>query len=441
MIKIKKVGRWGVFEEEIPKKLSSALYNHLSYKRDGFEFIPNKSWGYVRFFNRKKKCFPWGLKNKVIPILKEWEKHTGKAFKFETKLKITTKDEKSYYDKIEGLRPYQVNAVNSLISNNGGILAMPTGSGKTRTTIEFLKKVNFDTALVIVTTLDLKNQWEQVLTKNNISIPVVTYQSLRNYKGFKQYDIVIFDEVHHTSCKSLYNIAIKCDNATLIGLSATPYRAYEPETLKIIAAIGEIVYSISLKELIKQNYLCDAEVRIIRKISYPEIEYWDNYNDVIEKAIIHNDERNLKICSFANLEYKKGIVLILVDKICHGKIILSKLNKILSSKNIVFVHGSSKHRKEIFEDVKTGKYDITIASKIYGEGVDIPRLKTLILAGGGKSSVKIIQQVGRLLRIFPGKEKAIIYDFQDNVRYLKKHFEARYEIYKDLFNVKENWES
>jgi len=123
--------------------------------------------------------------------------------------------------------------------------------------------------------------------------------------------------------------------------------------------------------------------------------------------------------------------LILIEKIEHGNILLEMFNNIKHDKRIIFVHGSSKNRKTIFKDIKKGKYDIIIASKIYGEGVNFPNLKTLILAGGGKSSVATVQKIGRLLRLFPGKEKAMIYDFNDNVKYLSKHFQARYEIYKE----------
>jgi len=63
-------------------------------------------------------------------------------------------------------------------------------------------------------------------------------------------------------------------------------------------------------------------------------------------------------------------------------------------------------------------------------GVDIPILSGLVLAGGGKSSIAITQSVGRCLRKYPGKTIAAVVDFYDNVRYLKKHSQIRYKIYK-----------
>jgi len=446
-----------VFTETPPKKLESAFFNRLAYQKKGWEVAVklgrmNVAWSWIRFYEKKKKRFPWGLKNKAIEILEQFKKQYGESYKFEgdgiTDIGITTCDGIGYYKEIKGLRPYQVDAINKLISEDGGILAMPTGSGKTRTTIEFLKKANFGRALVVVTTVDLKNQWKEQVVNMNWNVEVKTYQSLiskNNKIDLNAYDIVIFDECHHVSANTLFKIAMNCNRATLIGLSATPYRAYKPETMKIIAAVGEIVYSISLRELITQGYLCDAEIRVIENLEQEcKVEYWDNYNDVVNKFIVNNKVRNRRIYFYAYALSAEGTVLILVDKIKHGEKILNELKLYIhkeylgddTENKIVFVHGSSKNRKQIFEDVKKGKYDIVIASKIYGEGVDIPNLTSLILAGGGKSSVKIIQQIGRLLRLFPGKSKAIIYDFNDDVKYLKKHFEARYETYKDLFEVK-----
>jgi len=438
MIRIKKVGRWGVFEDTPPKKLESALFNRLAYQKEGWEHAVrmkrmNIIGSWIRFYNKKKRCFPWGLADKVQKIMGQWYKQTKEEYEIcygEVKFNGVEYPIK----KIKGLRPYQVDAINGLFKNNGGILAIPTGGGKTLTAINFLKKVNYKLSLIIVHTVDLKNQWIEELDKNKLSnYLVVTYQSLNgknNKVNLKAYDIIIFDECHHVSADSLFKIAMKCDDAILIGLSATPYRAYRPETMKIIAALGEISYQISCRELIEQGYLCDAEVRIVENVGYPEIEYWDTYHDVVDKCIVKNTDRNDTIMRTAASESKKGITLILVDIINHGQSIFNTLNA-YAKYNVVFVHGSSKNRKEIFKDIKNNKYDIIIASKIYGEGVNFPNLKTLILAGGGKSSVATVQKIGRILRLFPGKDKAIIYDFNDDVKYLSKHFQARYEIYKE----------
>ena len=49
-----------------------------------------------------------------------------------------------------------------------------------------------------------------------------------------------------------------------------------------------------------------------------------------------------------------------------------------------------------------------IASKIFDQGVDIPNLDALVLAGSGKSSGRALQRIGRVIRNAPGKKKAIV---------------------------------
>jgi hypothetical protein len=62
-------------------------------------------------------------------------------------------------------------------------------------------------------------------------------------------------------------------------------------------------------------------------------------------------------------------------------------------------------------------------------GVDIKCLSALILAGGGKSYVKALQRIGRVIRSYPGKKFAAIVDFYDDIKYLKAHSINRCKIY------------
>ena len=62
------------------------------------------------------------------------------------------------------------------------------------------------------------------------------------------------------------------------------------------------------------------------------------------------------------------------------------------------------------------------------EGLNIPALDAIILAGGGKSPTRMKQRIGRVLRLSPGKKEAFVIDFKDNVRYLLGHYKKRREM-------------
>ena len=88
--------------------------------------------------------------------------------------------------------------------------------------------------------------------------------------------------------------------------------------------------------------------------------------------------------------------------------------------------------------MKDGKLDVLIASKIFDQGVDIPELDALILAGSGKSSGRALQRIGRVIRKNDGKSIAIVVDFYDNAKYLRDHSEIRRKVYETepAFSIK-----
>jgi hypothetical protein len=63
---------------------------------------------------------------------------------------------------------------------------------------------------------------------------------------------------------------------------------------------------------------------------------------------------------------------------------------------------------------------------IADEGLDVPTLSALILAGGGKSSIKAKQRVGRVIRL--GSPYAYVFDFHDVGKHTKRHSESRIRI-------------
>jgi len=87
-------------------------------------------------------------------------------------------------------------------------------------------------------------------------------------------------------------------------------------------------------------------------------------------------------------------------------------------------------RKQAIQEMREGKRIALIASTIADEGLDIKNLSAIILAGGGKSSTRALQRIGRVLRPFDGKTHAVVIDFDDEAKYLRKHSLRRKLIYE-----------
>ena len=69
-------------------------------------------------------------------------------------------------------------------------------------------------------------------------------------------------------------------------------------------------------------------------------------------------------------------------------------------------------------------------SKIFSTGINIKNLHYIVFAGGGKAKVKIIQSIGRGLRLHKDKKGVIIIDIADMLYYGNQHYNKRLKLYK-----------
>lgn len=251
--------------------------------------------------------------------------------------------------------------------------------------------------------------------------------------------LVVFDEVQHVPAKTIRYTVLANKEALRIGLSATPWRDDDHDML-IYASIGSIVdRKITSSELIARGFLVPPFIVMVR-YSDPVLREADErlawkrgnrYNEVLK--IVYGDRlRNEYIADVAKHLVDKGYgpVLVLVERVPHGK----ALNKVMVEKGLrsVFIHGSlsGKRRKQILEDARKGRLDVLIGTTVADEGLDIPNLRSLMIVRAGKSRVKAFQRIGRVIRRYPGKDRAIVVDLWDDILYLRDHGERRYEMYR-----------
>ena len=108
------------------------------------------------------------------------------------------------------------------------------------------------------------------------------------------------------------------------------------------------------------------------------------------------------------------------------------LQEICKKKKVYFIQGSveTDERKRIQNYMEKKKNIVVVAiSKIFSTGINIKNLHYIIFAGGGKAKIKIVQSIGRGLRLHTDKEELIIFDIADSLRYGQRHVEERLTLY------------
>jgi superfamily II DNA or RNA helicase len=263
-------------------------------------------------------------------------------------------------------------------------------------------------------------------------------------------DIIIIDEVHHLPSESWSLIASRASPEAIIwGLTATPNHE-DGERNAILEKMFPHRFVIEREALIAAGHLQEG------KVFMHDVDVPGEFNLEIEKAVVletrrrvvrfplvspaehrrraqwqitqeyiqKNEKRNDKIvalCAEATLEGRSTLVL--VHSIEHGESLVARIS------GSVLVHSKvgAKARRELIQGFREGKLLVLGATSLADEGLDVPIAQNLVLAAGGRSSGKLEQRAGRILRPYVGKRAGVINDFLDRGS-LFGHAQARARI-------------
>ena len=104
------------------------------------------------------------------------------------------------------------------------------------------------------------------------------------------------------------------------------------------------------------------------------------------------------------------------------------------NKKVFFIRGSveiddrEKYKKLLEEE---DNHVCIAISKIFSTGINIKNLHYILFASAGKAKIKLIQSIGRGVRLHENKNKLFIFDIADNLLYGAKHLRRRKEIYEE----------
>ena len=352
------------------------------------------------------------------------------------------------------LRDYQVEAINNFLDNPQSLQQIATGAGKTITTATLSHITEpYGRSLVIVPNKSLVEQTEEDYINCGLDVGVYfgdrknlgkthticTWQSL-NILDKKHKDgsavlslaefldgvsTVIVDEVHMAKAEVLKNLLTRnLKNAPIRwGLTGTiPREKFEFESIH--ASLGPVIGQISAKSLQDKGVLSKCHVNVCQLID--TVAHSDYQSEL--KYLTTNEARLAYIAKMMNKISQTGNTLILVDRISAGKL----LEELIP--NSTFVSGAVKviDRKETYDTIKEGTNEVIIATYgVAAVGLNIPRIFNMVLLEPGKSFVRVIQSIGRGVRIAKDKDFVQIWDLTSTCKFAKRHLTQRKKFYKE----------
>jgi len=350
------------------------------------------------------------------------------------------------------LRDYQVDVVNKFLETPQALQEIATGAGKTIMTATLSKLVEkYGRSIVIVPNKDLVRQTEEDYLNCGLDAGVYfgdrkdigkthticTWQSLNSLlkktkKGednimdfIEDVSCVIVDEVHQAKADVLKDLLTSVFARVPLrwGLTGTiPKTDHEFATIR--ASLGDIVNRLAAKELQDIGVLSNCHVNIVQT---QETQVYTDYQSEL-KFLLEDKKRQEYLANLIKEISQTGNTLVLTGRINSGQ----ALQELIPEAD--FVQGSMKSddRKTAYKEINEATNSITIATYgVAAVGINIPRIFNMVLLEPGKSFVRVIQSIGRGVRVAKDKDFVQIWDLTSRCKFSKRHLTERKKFYKD----------
>jgi superfamily II DNA or RNA helicase len=284
-------------------------------------------------------------------------------------------------------------------------------------------------------------EWKHVFA----SIQSLKIESLENL-GEEYFNHLIVDEFHHSEAKSYKKLFTHLKPNQVVGLTATPERTDGVDEIWEQYFGGRIATELRLWDAMNQDLLAPFHYfGIGEELDFSNLPWAGGKYDVsaLSDLITSNTMRNSRVLKeldskLPNLADMKALVFCV--SVEHAQQVAHDFsNQGVKTKSVT---GGTENRNLIIQELRTGGIQAITTVDVFNEGVDIPEVDTVVLLRPTESPVVFLQQIGRGLRRFPGKEHVLILDFIGAHRSeyrLDKKYEAlagknRAEILRNIEN-------
>ncbi len=352
------------------------------------------------------------------------------------------------------LYPHQFQAVKSVIENKRRTVLSPTSSGKSLIIailfgffLAMRKDPKKKLLLVVPNKLlvnqmysdmmlyfqkspfDIKNFIQPIhseIKNRDMTKPIIitTWQSQKgtnfkftdcfNESFMENVEMIIYDEVHFSTATESKQVIESAINAKYkVGLTGTLYDDNEYKNTVIQGMFGEIVSFITTREMIDMGIASDIDIHQIRLKRNYTLPEGSGYNEELE--YVRGSQKYLDyVVNFVGKNCSGGNTLILHRSIQFGKDIVNTIKRLYPKKVVYVINGSvpAIEREKIRKKLNNENGVIVVATfYTVGTGVSINNLHFGVFVEGMKSNIRVIQAIGRMLRKFASKSKAVLFDF------------------------------
>lgn len=455
------------------------LYTFLSFKSESARFDPrvkNGSWdGNIHLLDRKSQTYI-GLRSRIEEFAKDHHasividrNRGGGQFDPWKETPVDTGEMSDILAQVKAktgwdAHLYQVKAWHYALAHSRAVIVSPTGSGKSLIIYLILKSLccrpsKSEVGLVIVPTTSLVLQMrddfisygypadqiqilkggESKILAPETSVLVSTWQSLilQPAEFLEKFGVCICDEVHRAKAKSITKIMTTLKAKVRIGTTGS-LDDIKGNQMTIEGLFGPTVQYVTIEGLMGKGVLAKLSVHkhVLHYTKSEKTEFWNHQRTLI-KAARNTENTGIKTAPYrhemewlirheSRRKYIRKLIgsltgntLVLFDRVAlDGVKLFDEMKRDHPNREVYLVHGKidAADREVIRKAVIASTDAIVLASvQTFSTGINIPNLNNAVSIASTKSVVRILQSIGRTLRVTKDKTEADWYDIVDDL--------------------------
>lgn len=233
------------------------------------------------------------------------------------------------------------------------------------------------------------------------------------------FGLVLVDEAHHIGAATFRSVLDALQPDMFGGVTATPWRG---DGFEIDSLLGPPLVQIGIAEGLRRGFLSEVDYRMFGdNIDWSLVQRLSRYNyslSQLNKKLIlpTRDAEAAQILRkvFVSERRRNGIVY--SPSIEHAHAFAASLRQYGIRAEAISSQISARERDALMASFRAGRLNIVTTVDLFNEGVDVPDVDLIVFMRVTHSRRIFVQQLGRGLRVSPGKDRVIVLDFVSDLR-------------------------